>query len=220
MSSLNPQRTQRIQSLGLAFALTVLLAACSWTAEESGRAEATVGTSPAQSPGPASSNAESTSATAPAPAPARCSPRRGGQQGVYTNLVDVRVGTHTGYDRIVFEFKAPQPNPGGKAGIPAYEIKTAKPPLRQDASGARMSVDGTAFAALVLHGAAGYDFDGKPTYDGPDRLHPGFDVLVEAAKAGDFEATLSWYLGLSRRACWTVRELHNPDRLVIDIPHS
>ncbi len=56
-------------------------------------------------------------------------------------------------------------------------------------------------------------------YDGPDRLRPGFDVLVEAARAGDFEATLSWYLGLSRRACWSVRELHDPDRVVIDLPH-
>ncbi len=82
-----------------------------------------------------------------------------------------------------------------------------------------MSVDGRAFAGLVFHGAAGHDFDGNPTYDGPDRLRLAFDVLVEAARAGDFEATLSWYLGLSRRACWSVRELHDPDRVVIDLPH-
>ena len=218
MEAVTSNRMKRIQLLVLALALTPLLAACGWTAEKNGRATASVGSSPAQSPEPSSTTSETV--PAPAPAPVRCAPAKGGEQGIYTNLVDVRVGSHAGFDRIVFEFAAPEPNPGGKAGIPAYEIRTAKPPLRQDASGQRMSVNGNAFVGLVFHGAAGYDFEGNPTYDGPNRLRPKFDVLAEVAKAGDFEATLSWYLGLNRRTCWAVRELSNPDRVVIDFPHS
>jgi hypothetical protein len=38
-------------------------------------------------------------------------------------------------------------------------------------------------------------------------------------QSGDFEATLSWIMGLSRPTCWRVQELHNPDRLVIDFHH-
>jgi hypothetical protein len=216
MQVLNQDRTKRIKSLALAFALTMLAAGCSWTGEDSAsRAAGTVAAG-----APASGSTSGAGETAPAPAPVSCAPQSGGDRGTFTNLVDVRVGTHAGYDRITFEFAAPEPNPGGDAGIPAYELRTAKPPLREDASGQPMSVDGNAFVGVVFHGAAGYDFDGKPTYEGPDRLHPGFDVLTEAAEAGDFEATLSWYLGLSHRACWSVHELHDPDRVVIDFPHS
>jgi hypothetical protein len=157
----------------------------------------------------------------PPPAPRTCSPEAGGQDGVYTNLVDVRIGSHPGYDRITFEFRAPTPNPGGKSGIPRYEIRAARPPFTQDGSGAPLAVSGNAFVNLVFHGATGYDFeDYEPTYDGPAVLRAGFDVLREAVRSGDFEATLGWVLGLERQTCWDVLELRNPDRVVIDLPKS
>ena len=137
--------------------------------------------------------------------PRMCRPETGGQDGVYTNLVDVRVGSHPGYDRITFEFRAPKPNPGGKAGIPRYEIRAARPPFTHDGSGAPLAVSGNAFVNLVFHGATGYDFvDYEPTYHGPEVLRAGFDVLREAVRSGDFEATLGWVLGLERQTCWDV----------------
>ena len=160
--------------------------------------------------------------TSPPPAPAaRACPRmKGGEDGIYTNLVAVRIGTHDGYDRITFEFRPPSPNPGGKGGIPRYEIRTVEPPHYEDPSGRELLVGGNAFARIVFHGAAGYDFDGDPTYTGPRTIRAGFPVLVEAVEAGDFEATLSWILGMRQQACWKVLELHNPDRVVIDMPHD
>lgn len=155
----------------------------------------------------------------PPPEPKTCAPETGGQDGVYTNLVDVRIGSHPGYDRITFEFRAPQPNLGGKSGIPRYEIRAARPPFTQDGSGAPLAVSGNAFVSLVFHGATGYDFeDYEPTYDGPAVLRAGFDVLREAVRSGDFEATLGWVLGLERQTCWDAFELRNPDRVVIDLP--
>jgi hypothetical protein len=155
----------------------------------------------------------------PEPAPVVCSPETGGKKGVFMNLTDVRVGAHDGFDRIVFEFSEPKPNPAGNGGIPYYEIRQAKPPFTQDPSDMPLDVFGDAFVQIVVQGATGYDFDGNPTYAGPRVLTPGFGTLAQAAQAGDFEATLSWVLGLSRPTCWEVQELHNPDRLVIDFHH-
>ena len=160
-----------------------------------------------------------TEGTTTSPKPVSCAPETGGEEGVYTNLTHVRVGAHNGYDRIVFEFAAPSPDPGGKAGIPHFEIRTAKPPFTEDPSDRPIEVFGDAFASIVFQGASGYDFEGNPTYDGPRRLTPGFGTLAQVVEGGDFEATLTWVLGLSRPTCWQIQELHNPDRVVIDFHH-
>jgi hypothetical protein len=151
--------------------------------------------------------------------PQSCPRQTGGEEGVYMNLVDVRVGAHNGFDRVVFEFEEPDPNPAGNGGIPYYQIKTAKPPFTEDPSDLPIDVEGDAFARIVFQGASGYDFDGNATYDGPRRLTPGFGTLADVVEGGDFEATMTWILGLSRPTCWQIQELHNPERLVIDFHH-
>jgi hypothetical protein len=161
---------------------------------------------------------EPSDTTEPTP-PQSCPRQTGGEEGIYMNLVDVRVGAHEGYDRVVFEFDEPDPNPAGNGGIPYYQIKTAKPPFTEDPSDLPIDVEGDAFARIVFQGASGYDFDGNATYDGPRRLAPGFGSLTDVVEGGDFEATMTWILGLSRTTCWEIQELHNPDRLVIDFRH-
>jgi hypothetical protein len=170
-------------------------------------------TTPAQSTTSTEEAPTTTQATEPA-APVKCDPETAGDK-VFANLTDVRVGAHDGYDRIVFEFA----NPGGKAGIPRFEIRQAKPPFSEDPSGIPIDVEGNAFARIVLQGTSGYDFDGNATYDGPRRLTPGFGTLTQAVEGGDFERTMTWILGLSRPTCWQIQALHNPDRLVIDFHH-
>jgi hypothetical protein len=175
-------------------------------------------TTPTESTTSTEETATNTEAAEP-PAPVTCGPETAGDKGVYTNLTGVRVGAHDGYDRIVFEFAAPQPNPGGKAGIPRFEIRRAKPPFSEDPSDLPIDVEGNAFVRIVFQGASGYDFDGNATYTGSRRLTPGFGTLTQAVEGGDFEATLTWILGLSRPTCWQIHALHNPDRLVIDFHH-
>jgi hypothetical protein len=153
------------------------------------------------------------------PAPANCAPETAGNDGVYMNLTDVRVGAHDGFDRIVFEFKEPNPNPAGNGGIPRFEIRQAKPPFSEDPSDMPIQVEGDAFVRIVFQGASGYDFDGNATYDGPRRLTPGFGTLAQVVEGGDFEATNTWILGLSRPTCWDIHALHNPERVVIDFHH-
>jgi hypothetical protein len=220
------------KALPLLLMISALLAGCGSGAREAGPVPtATPAVEPAESEPAASTSEEGETSSVksggastetdaqPAPPPVVCEPQSGGEDGVFMNLTDVRVGAHDGYDRIVFEFTEPKPNPAGNGGIPYYEIRAAKPPFTQDPSDMPLEVYGDAFVHLVVQGATGYDFDGNPTYGGSRVLTPGFGTLAQAAQSGDFEATLSWIMGLSRPTCWNVQELHNPDRLVIDFHH-
>jgi hypothetical protein len=218
------------KALPLLLMTSALLAGCGSGAREAGPVPtATPAVEPAETESAASTSGEgesnpksggaATGTDAQPSEPVVCEPQTGGEDGVFMNLTDVRVGAHDGFDRIVFEFDEPEPNPAGNGGIPYYEIRQAKPPFTQDPSDMPLDVFGDAFVQLVIQGATGYDFDGNPTYGGSRILTPGFGTLAQAAQAGDFEATLSWILGLSRATCWNVQELHDPDRLVIDFHH-
>lgn len=158
----------------------------------------------------------------------RCAKVSGGKAGVVAHLVDVRLSTSAGHDRMTFVFEpASYPTPDGgrtpvQPGAPRYELEAARPPFAEDPSGRPMAVSGNAFSRVTFHGASGVDLSGttaRRTYLGPRRFTPGFRVLREAQEEGDFEATLSWVLGLNRPRCPRVVELSNPTRVVVELPH-
>jgi hypothetical protein len=128
-------------------------------------------------------------------------------------LVDVRVGSHDGFDRIVLEFEGDQ--------APSYRVTYVDPPIREDGSGHEVDIDGRAFLELRLSPAGGVDLSGPEpveTYDGPDRFTPeGTAVLSELVRTGDFEANLAWVAGLQGRAPFAVGVLESPIRLVVDV---
>jgi hypothetical protein len=125
-------------------------------------------------------------------------------------LADVRVGTHDGYDRIVFEFEE---------GLPELEVVRATPPLLADGSGMELEVDGQAFLQITLRGGTKQTEGGTSSYDGPLEFTPGFDGLVELEEGGDFEAVSTWYAGLDADACVRGFALDGPPRIVIDVEH-
>jgi hypothetical protein len=126
------------------------------------------------------------------------------------NIVDVRVGTHDGYDRVVFEFDQ---------GTPELTLGRAEPPFSEDASGMPLDVDGDSFLGLQMRGGTKQTDSGASSYDGPTEFEPGFPALVHVVEAGDFERQSTWYLGLAAEACVRVMLLDGPPRLVIDIEH-
>ena len=132
-------------------------------------------------------------------------------------ITDVRVGTHAGYDRVVFEFN--QGRAGGPPGIPAYSLEYAGPPLTHMPSDLPMEVPGNTFMKLVLQGGTKLDEDYHLVYDGTTRFDPGYPMLVALYESGDFEAVSAWYLGLDREPCIRVFTLAGPPRLVIDVEH-
>jgi len=125
-------------------------------------------------------------------------------------ITDIRVGTHGGYDRVVFEFAA---------GTPQTVVEGVLPPFFQDPSGLPLEVAGSAFLKVTMTGASSVSPDGVVTYDGPTDFEPGFEQLVQLIQGGDFEAVSTWYLGLDGGGCIRVLTLADPGRLVIDIEH-
>jgi hypothetical protein len=126
------------------------------------------------------------------------------------NVVDVRMATHDGYDRVVFEFTG---------GVPEVSLDRAEPPFTQDASGLPIEVEGTSFLRLTMRGGTKQTDDGTSSYDGPTEFDPGFPTLVDLVEGGDFEAQSTWYFGLSAETCVRVLALTDDGapRLVIDV---
>jgi hypothetical protein len=69
--------------------------------------------------------------------------------------------------------------------------------------------------------ASGFDLDaGVPVFTGPDRISgaaAGTATVREAVRTGDFEAVLTWVVGVGSRAGFRVSTLTSPSRLVIDV---
>jgi hypothetical protein len=122
-------------------------------------------------------------------------------------LTAVRIGSHDGYDRVVFEFA------GG--GTPGVELAAVQPPFVHDASGLPLHVDGAAFVRIVLRGASG-----AGTYGGPTAFSPHDPQLRTLVEAGDYEMVNSWIAGLESPACPRVSLLTDPTRVVVDFPHG
>ncbi len=125
-------------------------------------------------------------------------------------ITDVRVATHVGYDRVVFEFAS---------GIPDVKIEGVLPPMYADPSGLPIEVAGSAFLQLTLHGGTKVTPSGGVSYAGPTNFEPGLDRLLQLIEGGDFEAVSTWYLGLNGGSCIRVLTLSAPSRLVIDVEH-
>ncbi|MEO5985921.1 MAG: hypothetical protein ABIW50_01465 [Candidatus Limnocylindria bacterium] len=126
------------------------------------------------------------------------------------NITDVRIGTHVGYDRVVFEFAD---------GLPEMSLDRASPPFTHDASGMPIEVAGSSFLRLTLRGGTKQTEDFTSSYDGPTDFRPGLSGLMHLVEGGDFEAHSTWYFGLTSEACVRVVRLTDdgPARLVIDI---
>jgi hypothetical protein len=125
----------------------------------------------------------------------------------------IAVARHEGYDRVVFQFEN---------HVPGYKVSYAQPPFVEDGSGNPVAVEGSAFVVVRMEPASGFDLatpEGRLVYKGPKRIEGsavGTPVIQELARTGDFEAVLSWVIGLRDKVDFRVRTLAGPPRLVID----
>ena len=126
------------------------------------------------------------------------------------NIVDVRTGSHSGFDRAVFEFEQ---------GTPELTLSRAEPPFSADGSGMPIEVDGDSFLALVMRGGSKQTDEGTSSYDGPTEFTDVGPALLHLVEGGDFERQSTWYFGLAEEECVRVLLLDDPHRLVIDIEH-
>ena len=148
----------------------------------------------------------SSSSAAPSPtAGCASSATLAGTATTPVTISDVRVGTHPGYDRIVFDI--------ADSGLrPDVQVVPAEPPFTMDASGQAVFVSGTTYLRITLHDAAGPNLT-EAAYD----QRPGYPILTELRNTGDFEGVQTWIAGLTGPACVQVSTLSSPNRVVVDL---
>lgn len=125
------------------------------------------------------------------------------------HVVDLRVGAHATYDRVVLDLNGP---------IPGYDVRYVSE-LRYDGSGEHVPLEGSRFVAIRVTPASAHDGQGHSVYRGPQLSQYAMDMLRGVAFTGDYEGSVSFGLALSYRDTFRVFELHAPNRLVIDVHH-
>ena len=127
-------------------------------------------------------------------------------------LAAVRTERYPDHDRVVFQFH------GRSAPAAAVGYRDR---ITTDPADLPVPLAGAKFLHVAFHGAR---LDTAPVvsdpaqakrYTGPTRLTPGYPVLRELAAAGDFEAVLSFGLGLSTVA--GVSSLSAPGVFTLDL---
>jgi hypothetical protein len=124
-------------------------------------------------------------------------------------VVNVRVGRHPTYDRVVIDFSGP---------ISGYRIERVTR-LVQDASGAVVRLPGTDKVLIRLTPAVAHSATGQSLYAGPNRAVYDMPALRGVAFVGDHEGVVSVGLGVDNLTDVRVLELDEPGRLVIDLHH-
>lgn len=181
------------------------------------------GSSSSQSEPPAAGTTTTTTVTTPTTTAEQTDTLAGADTNVVvapstakaTSLIDrVAIGHHEGYDRVVFQFR--------DEGLPGYRVEYVDPPLKEDGSGNPVDVAGNAFVVVRMEPASGFDLnagEGQLVYKGPKRL-PGTGVVKEAVRTGDFEAVLSWAVGLDGKVPFRVTTASSPSRLIVDFRNT
>jgi hypothetical protein len=200
-----------MRRVALVSALTIVLvgAGCSGSDEDSAATIATTGTQPTETNG----TTTATDGIDPLEG-AATTPVAGETDFDETALLErVAVGRNEGYDRVVFQFRN---------GLPGYRVEYVRPPLKEDGSGNRVQVAGNAFVLVRMELASGFDLttgEGQIVYTGPRRLSgadAGTSIVKEVVRTGDFEAVLSWAIGLDDRVDFRVLTLQSPARIAVD----
>jgi len=169
------------------------------------------GLSPGTEPGPTAAPAETSDAEAGARFDGDLADKSSAGSGIGLSVVDVRVGEHDGYDRVVFEL--------GGNGTVGWRVGYDDDPRRQG-SGDEVELEGDATLAVVLEGV-GYPFDtGVEEYGGPRQLSPGQPSVREVAIGGVFEGYFDAFVGVEERRPFRVTRLDGPLRVVVDIAHT
>jgi hypothetical protein len=130
-------------------------------------------------------------------------------------LTDVEVEVEDCVERVIFKFEPSEPGP-------VYDVsyKPAEVAKIQDGSGKSLAIAGDDFLVARMFPAMTAKVEGEnvvPTYDGPRSIPAPSDakMLREVAMTGDFEAQMTWAIGLDNKYPFTVTA--SDDELVVEI---
>jgi hypothetical protein len=132
------------------------------------------------------------------------------------DFVAVEVGSEGGVDRVTFRFRKRE----GAPDVPPFHIVRFVDEPLTDPEGSPADIEGGAFVQIIFQ-AFGVDLSGEEPveiYTGPKEFSPGFSTVLEVEELGDFEATISWAIGLSARTCFVVDA--TPTRITLEFPSA
>lgn len=123
-------------------------------------------------------------------------------------LVAIRAAHHAEttpkYDRVVFEFSGP---------VPLLEIKYVHE-LVGDGSGLPIAIAGNAILQVQCRPAQAHTDQGQTS--APSRVAVNLPNAKEVVRAGDFEAVVTYGIGLAHKAETRILTLAGASRVVID----
>jgi hypothetical protein len=130
-------------------------------------------------------------------------------------LTDVEVEIEDCVERVTFKFKESEPGPGYDASFQPADIAT-----KQDGSGKPIAIAGESFLVVRMFPAMTAEIEGenvKPTYEGPRNIPVpgGVGMIQQLALTGDFEAQVTWVIGLDNEQPFTATASN--DELVVEI---
>jgi hypothetical protein len=125
-----------------------------------------------------------------------------------TTLIAIRAAHHPEmspkYDRVVFEFSGP---------LPLLRIEYVKQ-LVADGSGLPIPIEGQAIVSVQFTPALAHDDNRNVT--APQHMKPGLPLVKAIASAGDYEAVVTYGIGVARKAETRILTLADKSRVVID----
>jgi len=122
-------------------------------------------------------------------------------------LTEIRAAHHPGYDRLVFQFRG---------SLPADRSARYVSQVTGGGSGLPVPIVGRAKLLVRFSLANGHDANGHVTY-GPTRRTYALPDLIQVVNSSDFEAVLSFGVGLAHREPFHMFVLTQPSRVVIDV---
>ncbi|MDP8986937.1 MAG: hypothetical protein M3N11_01100 [Actinomycetota bacterium] len=127
-------------------------------------------------------------------------------------LADVQVTAGAGVDRVVFRF--------ADAHLPGYDIAYVDGPVHQDGSGDVVPVEGQALLQVRFEPASGVDLRRgtfEETYRGPERVRGATEGVTEVVRIGDFEANLTWVVGVDSPVPYRVEVVPADNAIVVEL---
>lgn len=125
-------------------------------------------------------------------------------------LTAVRTASHTGVDRVVFEFAG--------SGAPGWTVEYVDRAIAQG-SGQSITVAGSSVLRVSMTGTA-YPTEASPSPSPVARRIPGdgAGIVTEVVQDGTFEGDTVSFIGLSgERRPFAVQTIQSPTRVIVDI---
>lgn len=126
-------------------------------------------------------------------------------------LTGVTVEHDDGVDRVTFDFRG--------EGVPLVDAQYVDE-VRADGSGEPVEVEGSAYLQIRMEPASTADLSGEEverTYTGPDRVRGETTAVTEVVRTGDFEANLTWVIGVRTTAEFRISATRSPARVVVEL---